>query len=101
MRIAHTDHMRSAVVKGPGSKLHGKKCSASFCRRPVDKGEAVVFRTMANDSYDEDLFVTHVVCMRVILDDAPEGTRTPGNAKARAEEIRRAVVESGALFPAV
>lgn len=101
MRVTHNGCMKTAVVKGPSSQLHGKVCSASFCKRPVTQGESVVWREMKNDSYDERLFVTHVACMRVILDDAPEGTVTPRNQTARAAEIRRAVRASGDLFPAV
>lgn len=100
MRLTHTSCMRSALVKGPSSKLHGKRCSASFCKRPVEQGESVVWREMRNDSYDEPLFVTHTACMRVILDDAPVGI-TPRNHAVRADEIRQAVSASGDLFPAV
>lgn len=92
--------MKAAVVKGPGSNLHGKKCTASFCRRPVRQGEAVVWRKMPNDSYDEPLFVTHTACMQTILDAAPEGSVTPGNHAVRAAAIARVVAETGELFPA-
>lgn len=92
--------MRASTVKSPGTRLHGVRCSAPFCKRRTETGEAVVWRKMPNDSYAEDIFLTHVQCMQVILDDAPEGA-APGNPEARAAVIRRAVLESGSLFPTV
>lgn len=92
--------MRASTVKGPGSRLHSVKCSAPFCKRRTVAGEAVVWQKMPNDAYAEDIFVTHVQCMRVILEDAPDGI-PPGNPQARAAMIRRAVEESRSLFPAV
>jgi hypothetical protein len=93
--------MRATRVGGPGTKLHGVKCSAPFCRRPVDQGEAVVWQATPNQTFRDGRVVTHTACMRVILDDAPADAPVPRNPRARAAAIRQAVEATGDLFPAV
>ena len=82
--------MRSVIVGGPKSKLHGVKCR--LCPHQVRQGEAVLYDTLPTYGYVENRYVVHVECMRAACDRAPEGNPVR-SVKAQHAAIRRRTLE--------
>lgn len=85
--------MRTAIVKGPGSRLAGARCRA--CPHRVQPGQAVVYDILPTYGYVDNRYVIHVDCLRAVVDRAPEGlpARAP---KAEFDRIRRRALELAA-----
>lgn len=81
--------MRSAIVGGSQSKLHGVKCR--LCPHLTRQGEAVLYDTLPSYGFVDNRYVVHVECMRGAVERAPEGTPVRAVA-ARAAAIRRRAV---------
>jgi hypothetical protein len=81
--------MRTATVKGPGSKLHGSK--ARCCHQTVKTGEVVLWEPLATYGYVDDRFVIHAECVRAQADAAPAGAMPTSKRAADAQfaAIRR------------
>jgi hypothetical protein len=82
-------------MKGSKSKLAGARCG--LCPRPLLAGQTILYKHMANDSYDEDRLVYHRDCMAALIERAPRGVPATDH-KAVATDIRQRILESGDLY---
>ena len=82
--------MRSMIVGGPASQLHGAKCR--LCPHPVREGESVLVDRLPTYGYVDDRYVMHTECVLAAAHRAPEG-RPVRAVKAQHAAIRRNAIE--------
>lgn len=82
--------MRSAIVKGKGTRLHGVKCR--LCPHKTSEGEAVLYDLLPSYGFVDNRYVMHVECAAAAVERAPAG-RPVRSVRAQAAAIRQRAIE--------
>lgn len=81
--------MKSAIVGGTRSRLHGVKCR--LCPHKTRPGEAVLYDVLPSYGFVDNRYVMHVECAAVAVERARPGIPVR-SVKAQAAAIRRRAV---------